>query len=54
MQRYFKILMLFWETAIAAELEYRINFLISAITSLGSLIGSIFSLFLFYRTGYRF
>lgn len=54
MQRYFKILMLFWETAIAAELEYRINFLISAITSLGSLIGSIFSLFLFYRTGYSF
>ncbi len=49
MQRYFKILMLFWETAISAELEYRINFLISAITSLGSLIGSIFSLFLFYR-----
>jgi ABC-2 type transport system permease protein len=54
MQRYFKILTLFWETAIAAELEYRINFLISAITSLGSLIGSIFSLFLFYRTGYSF
>ncbi|MFM6192869.1 ABC transporter permease [Planktothrix sp.] len=54
MQRYLKILTLFWQTALAAELEYRINFLISAITSLGSLIGSIFSLSLFYRTGYSF
>lgn len=54
MQHYFKILILFWETAITAELEYRINFIISALTSLGSLIGSIFSLFLFYRTGYTF
>lgn len=53
-QRYLKILTLFWETAISAELEYRVNFLISAITSLGSLIGSMFSLFLFYRTGYSF
>ncbi len=54
MERYFNIIKLFWGTAIAAELEYRANFFISTISSLGTLIGSIFSLFLFYRTGYSF
>lgn len=54
MKRYFKILKLFWSTAIAAELEYRLNFLIATLSSLANLIGSLFSLFLFYRTGYSF
>ena len=54
MKRYLQILQLFWRTAIAAELEYRINFLLATISSLGSLIGSVFGLFLFYRTGYEF
>jgi ABC-2 type transport system permease protein len=54
MKRYLQVLRLFWSTAIAAELEYRINFLIAALTSLGGLIGSLFGLFLFYRTGYTF
>jgi ABC-2 type transport system permease protein len=54
MQRYWKILSLFWSTAIAAELEYRINFLIATFTSIANLVGSIFGLFLFYRTGYTF
>ncbi len=54
MKRYFQVLQLFWRTAIAAELEYRINFVIAAFTSLGGLIGSLFSLFLFYQTGYTF
>jgi ABC-2 type transport system permease protein len=52
--RYWRVLKLFWGTAIAAELEYRLNFLIAALSSLGGLIGSLFSLFLFYRTGYTF
>ncbi|AFY71018.1 protein of unknown function DUF990 [Thalassoporum mexicanum PCC 7367] len=52
--RYFRTLKLFWATAIAAELEYRLNFVIAALSSIGSLAGSIFSLFLFYRTGYSF
>ena len=52
--RYLKILGLFWTTAIAAELEYRLNFAIAFFTSIANLIGSIFSLFLFYRTGYTF
>lgn len=54
MGRYFHILRLFWLTAIAAELEYRINFLLAALSSLGGLAGSLFGLFLFYRTGYTF
>lgn len=54
MGRYWQVLQLFWVTAIAAELEYRINFVIAAFTSLGGLAGSLFGLFLFYRDGYQF
>ncbi|MBD2206199.1 ABC-2 family transporter protein [Calothrix sp. FACHB-1219] len=54
MQRYLRVLKLFWITAIAAELEYRINFIVATITSLGNLAGSLFGLFLFYSTGYNF
>ncbi|MFM6277257.1 MAG: ABC-2 family transporter protein, partial [Dolichospermum sp.] len=54
MPRYLKVLRLFWTAAIAAEMEYRINFIIASLSSLGNLMGSIFGLFLFYRTGYTF
>lgn len=54
MRRYWQVLQLFWGTAIAAEMEYRLNFVISALSSLGNLAGSLFGLFLFYRTGYTF
>jgi ABC-2 type transport system permease protein len=54
MERYLKVLRLFWATALTAELEYRVNFLISALSSFGGLIGSIFGLSLFYRDGYTF
>ncbi len=54
MKVYYQVLWLFWITAIAAELEYRLNFLIAILSSLTNLTGSIFSLFLFYRTGYTF
>lgn len=54
MQRYLSILKLFWGTALAAEMEYRLNFILATCTSIGSLAGSIFGLFLFYRTGYTF
>jgi len=53
MRKYLRVLGLFWTTAVAAEMEYRVNFLLASITSLGNLAGSIFSLFLFYRPGYR-
>lgn len=51
---YLRVLRLFWQVAIAAELEYRINFLVALVTSLGGLVGSLFGLFLFYRTDYAF
>ncbi|MDJ0737065.1 MAG: ABC transporter permease [Nostocaceae cyanobacterium] len=54
MSRYLKVLGLFWSAAIATEMEYRVNFLLAALSSIGNLIGSIFGLFLFYRTGYTF
>ncbi len=54
MQRYLKVIRLFWSAAIAAEMEYRLNFIIAALSSLGNLLGGIFGLFLFYRTGYTF
>lgn len=54
MKRYLLVLKLFWSTAIAAELEYRFNFAIASLSSLGNLLGSLFGLFLFYRTGYTF
>ncbi|MEL6385161.1 MAG: ABC transporter permease, partial [Cyanobacteria bacterium J06626_18] len=54
MRRYWEVLQLFWSTAIAAELEYRLNFVVATLSSVGGLIGSLFGLFLFYRTGYQF
>ncbi len=51
---YWSILLLFWKTAIAAELEYRVNFAIAAFSSLGNLAGSWFALSLFYGTDYNF
>lgn len=54
MKRYLGVLGLLWSAAIAAELEYRVNFILATLTSLGNLAGSLFGLFLFYRTGYTF
>lgn len=56
MNRYLKVLGLFWETAIAAELEYRLNFVVATLSSIGNLAGSLFGLFLFYQggSGYSF
>lgn len=52
--QYLRVLQLFWQVSIAAELEYRINFIVAIISSLGGLAGSLFGLFLFYRTDYTF
>ncbi|BAZ42261.1 hypothetical protein NIES4101_82290 [Calothrix sp. NIES-4101] len=54
MQRYLKVLGLFWSAAIAAEMEYRVNFILATLSSIGNLAGSLFGLFLFYRKGYTF
>lgn len=48
------MLRLFWSVVIVFELEYCFNFIIVVISSIGSLLGSLFSLFLFYRIGYKF
>ncbi len=50
-RRYFVSLRRFWAAAVAAELEYRTNFVLAAVTSLGNLAGSLFGLSLFYRNG---
>lgn len=54
MKRYLNVIKLLWSAAISAELEYRANFVLATLTSLGNLAGSLFGLFLFYRTGYTF
>ena len=52
MTRYIKLIRLFWGASFAAEAEYRINFILAFLSSLINLAGSMFGLFLFYRTGY--
>ncbi len=47
----FKLLGLFWSTSIAAEMEYRSNFLMSALSSVFNLCTTLFALSLFYRNG---
>jgi ABC-2 type transport system permease protein len=54
MQRYLNVLKLSWSAAIASELEYRVNFLIATLSSMGNLAGSLFGLFLFYGNNYTF
>tara|TARA_Y100001968_G_C19329252_1_gene703414 strand:+ start:195 stop:983 length:789 start_codon:yes stop_codon:yes gene_type:complete len=51
MKRYIKTLSLFWNTAFAVQLEYQINFIIELIAMIGTLLGSIFILSLFFRGG---
>ncbi|MFZ9887401.1 MAG: ABC transporter permease [Myxococcota bacterium] len=52
MRTYFVTLVLFWRTSFAAELEYRSNFVFAVLGSLGSLVGSVFGMTLFYQRGY--
>jgi ABC-2 type transport system permease protein len=54
LETYLRVLSRFWSTSIAAEMEYRANFLLASFSSLGHLAGNLFGLFLFYRGGYRF
>ncbi|NJK34053.1 MAG: ABC transporter permease [Oscillatoriales cyanobacterium SM2_2_1] len=51
---YVRLTLLFWETAIAAEMEYRLNLAIALVSACLGLGGSIFSLYLLFRTGYTF
>jgi ABC-2 type transport system permease protein len=51
MRRYAQVLWLFWQTSLASELEYRLNFLLAVLSSLGHLAGNLFGLSLFYTHG---
>jgi ABC-2 type transport system permease protein len=46
--RYAKVLWSFWRTSLAAELEYRLNFLLALLSSAGNIAGNLFGLSLFY------
>lgn len=48
MKRYFKTLRLFWSTAVAAEMEYRVNFVLSALNAVGAAAVGLFGLELLY------
>ncbi|HEY3237910.1 MAG TPA: ABC-2 family transporter protein [Polyangiaceae bacterium] len=49
--RHLKLIWLFWSTSLGSEAEYRINFLVACLSSLGNLVGSLFALSLFYQKG---
>lgn len=53
MRRYGNTLMRFWSTAMAAEMEYRANFVLAALSSAMSLAGALFVLWTLFRTGYQ-
>ena len=46
-----RTLRVFWKSAIEAELEYRANFFVQGLSSALNLVGSLFSISLFYRGG---
>ena len=51
MTRVARIVGRWWKASLDAELEYRANFVIAALASIGNLFGSVFSLSLFYAGG---
>lgn len=51
--RYPSTLLAFWSSSLAAEMEYRMNFVLAAVTSAGNLAGAVFSMGLFYQHGYE-
>lgn len=52
MNRYLRTLRLFWSASLAAEMEYRSNFVFAAMSSLASLAGTLFVLWSLMRSGY--
>ena len=52
--RLLRLILAFWRSSIEAEMEYRLNFVLAAITSLINLAGAIFALSLFYRNNQSF
>ena len=54
MRQLWRILKTYWSTSWAAETEYRSNFVFAVISSIGTLFGSAFSVWLFYSGGAGF
>ena len=50
----FRILKNFWLTSLASEMEYRANFITSALYSVGQLAGTLFTINILYNKGYKF
>lgn len=53
MNRHLYILRIFWSASVSAEMEYRANFIMAALSSIIMLFGTVLMLFLFYHTGYQ-
>ena len=53
MRRYFRLLGLFWSTSLSAEMEYRSNFAMACLTSVGNLAGSILAVRVFFNHSER-
>jgi ABC-2 type transport system permease protein len=53
MKRYLLTLRRFWGASIAAEMEYRLNFIAAAASSGMTVAGSVFTLSLLYQRGYE-
>jgi ABC-2 type transport system permease protein len=49
--RYWRVLQQFWSTALASQVEYRVNILVDLLGMAGNLCGSLFLLSLFFRQG---
>lgn len=52
MKRYLTTLRLFWSASLAAEMEYRANFVLAAGSALATLAGALFALWALLRTDY--
>jgi ABC-2 type transport system permease protein len=51
--RYLRVYLLFLRLSLAAEMEYRLNFLLGLFSSALTLLGALFGLLLLYQGGYR-
>ncbi len=51
LRRYLRTVLRFWGASLAADMEYRLNFTVATLAALTSLVGSVFTLSLFFRAG---
>jgi ABC-2 type transport system permease protein len=49
-----RVLKVFWTASLSSEMEYRANFVTSALYSLGQLAGTLFTIRVIYGKGYQF